>query len=451
MLNKKYETGTVGLNYISLIHGIIAISKGKTSLIIDDKSYPYANKWYLNIGEVEKSILRKLGNEHDIDCLQNIENYLVDNNTILYLDDVFIEFSDSPYTNLKEMARKLPESFAKFYQEELLDIDPDAFDREFINFIEDVAHKSFSKFSQKILDTVFVSRSFEGLDEIFDNFMSYLNTETATTKQLHYILQVMFQTAFSSGQNELETKYLLLSLISPRYLVLEKELKEDLLFTYRKLDGDLKSTTVVDWGIKKDRLHYLLLDSIDGLTEVEECFYFGQLTKQEHFDHQLKQTQFLSINIDCLIDHNFVDFFKDKRIIFSKSNRMGSDFPFWEVTLNSKGELNAIYAYADTLGTKASFYYHHALEDVFLSLQAILPGLTRADWISRAKLSKGEDIWIKYEPKQKQQLHPNSAYLVDTLYTKEDQIPVEALYYCGPDRAKSLGLYSYLLDIFSPQ
>jgi len=259
----------------------------------------------------------------------------------------------------------------------------------------------------------------------------------------------MFQTVFSSGKDLLETKYLLISLISPRYEVDFHTLQEELVYQYRKVGGDMRGTHIKDWGVRDNNLNYILLDAIDGLIGVDQTYYFGQSSDGIPFESNNSGTRFLSISLKCLIDHDFLELFKHKRIIFSQNKRMGSDFPYWEVKINDEGLLEGVYSFADYQGTKPNFYYHHALEDIFQSLEMMLPGLEKADWISRAKLTKGSDIWFEYKPQEKKILHPHDKYSLATVFDKKSKQQLGKIQHCGPNRSKSLGLFSYLLEIFS--
>lgn len=441
MLNKEYHCSIVGLNYVSLIKGIIQLKKSQTSLIIDDERYSYANTWYFNIGELDRKALIELGSNHQIETLKNIDRYLKPTNTLLHLDNIFIEFSNSPYASLKELARKFPASMSAFFQNEMADIDSEEFNQKIYDLIDLLAKNSFYDDTNKKLLSLFVE-SDPIITNMFKRFSAFMQEDGDLVKEFHFALQLMFQTKFSRQVSELGSMYLLLSLISPRYTINEKLLVNDLVFEYRRLGGDIKSTTIEDWGIQDNKLKFILLSSVDGLIGVESCYYFAQLESQKFFSHARPRHYFMSIKLNCIIDHRFVEFFADKRIVFLNKNRMGGDFPYWEVQIDKDGFLSGTYAYANNLGTKASFYYHHALEDLHESLQKILPGLMRSDWIARTKLTKGEDIWVQSEAK--------SSDSFKDLYLSSNNSQVKGIDYCGPDRSTSLGFYGHLLDVFAP-
>jgi hypothetical protein len=449
MLNKNYSKGIVGLNYVSLTYGLIALEKGHSALIVDDQRLPFSNKWYLNIGYLERSILIRIGEKYNIDPLKNLDNYLGDKNTVLCLNKIIIELVDSPFSNIKEIARKIPECFSGVYLDKLKLISPDVFDADFFEYLDQVCENAFEKLENNNLKDLFDAHKGLEFSAVMESFIEFFEKNTDITKHIHYILQVMYQTVFSSAHLKIESEYLLMSLLSPRFEVNESKLKEDLLFEYRKTGGDIKVTSVKDWGIEDNKLKYILLDSIDGLIKLDNCHFFSQINHHLPFDVQSAKTQFKSIKINCMLDHKFISLYESKRIIFSNKSRMGSDFPYWEVSIDSTGLLTGLYSYADYTGTKPSFYYHHAVEDIYVSLKAMLPGLLKADWVSRVKLEQGQDNWLEFSAGDKHKLYPSKNDSFENVYDKDSGKVIDSLYQCGPNRSKSLGFYSYLLDVFS--
>ncbi|MAZ48071.1 MAG: hypothetical protein CME65_05890 [Halobacteriovoraceae bacterium] len=452
MLKASYDHNIVGQNYISLIQGILSLRQNKKTLLINDKNYRFANQWYKNIGYAERAVLNKLGEQLEIDCLGEIDSNLQPQNTLLSLNQKLLEMGDSPFTNIKEIARKIPECFSSESRRKMLEVETSTFDAKFFEMLDLLADRTLSSKTIKLKD-FFSEIAFEEFRVFLQEFMSFVHSDILIAKQLHFVNQVLFQTIFSSGFSQLESTYLFISLISPRYKVDEDSLNQELLYEYRLLGGDTKTAGIVDWGIRGNQLEFVQLDSVDGNVHVEQTYFFGQDNFRLPFETLLNPVVFKSINIECLIEHEFIDFFRGKRIVFAPQNRMGSDFPFWELEVDEAGKLQGLYSYSDFQGTKPSFYYPSAIDDVYQSLKTILPGLKRSDWVSRAKLSEGSDIWFKYKPQIKLKLSPDSKTYQEELVTMrlkdKSKVQLLGLNHCGPSRARSLGLFSYLLDIFA--
>ena len=93
--------------------------------------------------------------QNKIEDLINLDNYLVEQNTIFYINDKMIELCHSPYSNIKELARKFPASFSDVYQTKLVHIEPEVFDKEFFIYLEYVAHKSFANLDNQNVHNLF--------------------------------------------------------------------------------------------------------------------------------------------------------------------------------------------------------------------------------------------------------------------------------------------------------
>jgi hypothetical protein len=443
MLNSKYSDAIVGKNYLSLIYGTLRILKNKNKvLIIDEPDALMGNHWYRNIGEIEKLVFEKIGKNYNLNSIKNMNNYLEPINTIILLNEKMIELGSSPFANIREMARKLPECFPKEVLEHLNSIGPDEFDKICFEFFDNMADKVFVKQTDKSFYT-----SNDNLVRIFDDFLSFINQPGLLTEQVHYVLQVLFQTFFSNAKNDNESRYLLSSILSPRYEVDEKGLLADLLFEFRNLGGDLVTTNISDWEIYDSTLKYIMLDTLDGVIGFEYLFMFCRVPKKVPFSRKEAQMEFNSISLKCPIDHDIINFYKNKRIIFSKDDRIGTDFPHFEISIDDNGILNGTFSYANYTGTKSSFYYKKVTEDIFKNLAQILPGVEKDDWAHKIEFSDGGDFWTENLSSKKS--ISKSPKHNDKLYQLEDNSKIKNLYYCGPNRTKIMGLYSYTWDLLS--
>ena len=449
MLNKSYSSCIVGKNFLSLIHGIKELKGQKTCCLLDDESLFYADQWIHNLGRLEVLALKTIGDKYQIKQLTHIEDYLSPKSTILHLNHKVIEFGPSPYFNIKELGRKLPDALGAFFRDELKNINPEEFDLVFLNMLETYNQNLWEKKNYKNAASYLSSLKENETKNVYLEFINFIRSSTHVSKQLHYVLQMMFQIVFSAGQNSLETQYLLSSVLAPRYELKYKKLEQDLSDEFIKLNGAIRKTSIKDFGVTEDGLQFLLLSSIDGVVKVNKTFFYGQMNETSYpFSSHKHGTRFLSIKLESSIEHELVHHFVGKRIVFSHEKRMGSDFPFWEIDLTREGKMTGVFAYADYQGTKASFYYHHALEDLYESLDVIFPGIDRSDWFATTKLSVSSDIWLEVDQFFKKQYHPDSNHDLDKFYGQLDGKKILQFANCGPERSKSLGLYGQLVDIF---
>ena len=115
---------------------------------------------------LEKMILKNLGFRYEIDCLKRIDQFLEPRNTLLLMDDLFIELSDSPYINVKEIARKLPECFGDLFASKLSALKQEDFDTKFNQFIQTIEESSFATYGEGKISELFNDEDFN-LNEIY--------------------------------------------------------------------------------------------------------------------------------------------------------------------------------------------------------------------------------------------------------------------------------------------
>lgn len=442
MLKAKYDDVIVGKNYLSLIYALIRLKTKQVnnSLLIDDQNVKMGVGWCNNIGKIEKAIFENIGVTYGISCLKNISNHIRPINTIIFLNEKMIEFGPSPYANIREMARKLPDIFDKQYLAEFNKLDPEIFDDICFDFFDKMAKLSVSK--NKLND--FFHTEEVNLNKILNEFINYIEGQELVKKQLHFVLQVLHQTFFTNSINNIEAKYLLISILSPRYVIEEREFLDELIFTYNSFGGQLNEATVSDWQIYNGESNYITLDSVDGVINFDTLYYFGRVSDKTPFTRPGLDVQFNSIVLSCSLHHDFINFFKNKRILISQNDRLGTDFPHWEVEISEQGVLKATYSYANYEGTKPSFYYKKVSEDVFRSLSQLLPGIKLDDWSSQIEFSAGTDYWVE-SLRHKTGKSSDYIHQDDGLYVNKKKI--KNLVYCGPNRTRTLGLYSYTLDL----
>jgi hypothetical protein len=178
-----------------------------------------------------------------------------------------------------------------------------------------------------------------------------------------------------------------------------------------------------------------------------KLYYFGRINHNTPFIRKKNEVQFNSIVLFCPLEHDFINFFKNKRILISENDRLGTDFPHWEIEIQENGLLKAIYSYAHYEGTKQSFFHKKVAEDVFRSLGQILPGIKLNDWSSQITYQKGPDFWVESLATRKK-VKSSSFAKNEYLYDSEKGNQLVNIVYCGPNRTETLGLYSYTKDLF---
>lgn len=447
MLANHYNDIVVGQNYVSLI---VAINKVRSRrvLVIDEPNVVLGRGWYQYIGETEKYLLELIGLNHKIDALKYINSYLTQINTIIYLNDKIIELGSSPADNIRELLRKLPELFGKELMDMLHQIEPASFNQHCLTIFQNLANEA-SESGKSLTDCFGKLTADPVLKGLYSNILSSFkgSKNNLKAKQFNFVLQVLFQTLFSNSGSVLESMYLMTSILSPRYRVNEEKLVEDLTFEFKQLGGSLKRSKIQDWEIYKGNLNYLLLESYEGVIGLDNLYFFGRLPETVPFHNKFNDTIFNSIEIKVTLGDHHLKSYLNKRVIFSWSDYLGSDSPHWEAYIDQDGTITGIYSYANYEGSKPDFYYNEAMRVFYQSIQKLLPDLSLEEFQFNCQMRPGRDLWMESRKAQK------SLSLADKssarLYSTQDGAQVKGLEYWGPLKAKSLGLFSYLLDLKS--
>lgn len=453
-LLNKYQQVIIGKSYVSLIFGILEKEKhGHDILIVDDPRFEIGDQWNSNIGELEKKAIKLLGFKYSIPCLEKFEDYIEQANTMIYLNDKMVELGSSPFSNIKELARKLPECFSKDFIEGISEIDPAQFDQEVDSFFEECIKKTLEE--RNYSATNILKTESKLLEPLFDRFIAHLQSDKLISKQLHYILQALYQTILSNVLAPSEVRFLLASVLSPRYRVDKSRLEDELTFVFKTMGGFTKKAEVQEFKTYKKKLEYILLGSYEGVIKTERAYLFGHFEQGVGLDYNPGQTVYHSLKLHAPIHHKLVPRLSGKRILFSDQDRMGTDFPHWEILIkeskNGEQSLEASYVYACYEGSKPAFYTKNALDDLCKSLESLLPGFSSSDFLSQVKFDQGQDVWLNNSNKslstarlKVKSSQGEKVAIID--HSMEDQ-EVDGISYCGPLRARFLGYFGFILNI----
>ncbi|MBC77623.1 MAG: hypothetical protein CME64_16580 [Halobacteriovoraceae bacterium] len=91
-LSNSYNSVIVGKSYVSIAFAILQKTRlGIDNLVLDDETFQLGDKWNTNIGELEKKTLQKLGQIYNIEPLARIDQFIEQNNTLIFLNEKMIE------------------------------------------------------------------------------------------------------------------------------------------------------------------------------------------------------------------------------------------------------------------------------------------------------------------------------------------------------------------------
>jgi len=446
VLDKKYDHILIGNSYISILKAIGLVQSGMKVLIVDDERFSLGDHWLLNIGDLERRLISFYCKSFGLEKSLNFDHYLTRTNTMLYLNDKMIELSTSPFANIKEFARKIPECFSTDFIDSLSSINAEDFDNEIDAYFNRIIDLSLIKSNTNLSD-FFIPEN-KNIEKVLSTFLSYLDNDSLKNKQLQYILQALFQTLFSNKTSEVESRYLLCSILGSRFKVDNQALCDQLLFEFKSRGGHIINSSIDSFEIHNFKLEYILLESFNGIVQADNFSLMGHVNAQLPFVYPLNQVLYKSIKLKTNFEHDFSSLFKNKRIVFSESDKIGTDFPHFEMFLSDEDELEVIFSYADYEGTKAKFYFEKAASDVFKCLSRVFPGMNDKDWHSQVYASSARNIWLENINSKINQKRV-SLYTDLGSYCEIDGTRIQSLNYEGPLRGRFLGLFGYVLNVLS--
>jgi len=441
MLDSKFDSVILGKNYLSLIFAILKIKASDQSvLVLNDPDCSMGGLWHKNLGEIEKRVLYSIGKKYNVQSLKQIKNYLEPTNTLIKLDEILIEFGQNPFSNIRELSRKIPECFPI----------------TLIDTIESYGEETFNKACSQLLDDITENINLVGskkdfhvsqpsLKIIFDQFLAFLDSKSIVSEQLHYVLQVLFQSYFSNLKDEDGSRYLLTSVMSPRFNLDIDTLMKDLNFEFKSLGGMITNACISSIEVYKNQFQFVEFSTMDGIIKAHDLYFFTKLREDIDLKEQLEPVEYKSISMKAPLSHDILGFYSNKLIIFSLKDNLGTDFPHFEMEISSEGIMNVRYSFASELGTKPSFFYKKAANSVFNSLTFFFPGLDKEEFLSQVEFGIGDSFWYQVLPNNKKAFIRNASN--SSLYSKETGSKIENTHNFSHSRVQSMGLYSYLWEI----
>jgi hypothetical protein len=450
-LKQNYDIIILGKNYLSLIAGIAHMKSGKSVLIVDDGRLSIGQEWLHEIGLIEKTYLEHLLDASNIYEIKKLDQYLADRETILFLDDNMVQLGASPYTNIRELARKLPQCFGQKFISKLDKINPEEIDKQCADFAQTIAINAFLDTDFESFQVGVMESALKGnLKKVYELFLdSLINSNTSQARQLHFSLQIIFQTMFSNVKKPLEIYYLFTSMLNPRFQVHKERLEQDLLEIFHNSGGDYKKTNITDWQFHKRRLRGVVLDSFEGYIQADHLDLFSDISWQLPFNSDRQETTYKTMRLSAPLEHDFINFYVGKRIVFTFEKNIGTDYPHVILFIDEKKKITAKFTYPDSEGAKASFHKSAAYERVFECLNRLLPGLDKNNWLATVSAESDVDVWSEFKKMQASSpfLSTRPIQNRELVYERESGSAIKGVDYWGPMRVKEMGPFAYLLDL----
>ncbi len=287
MLKNRYQEVLVGLNLMSLMRGIVSLSRKRSTLLIGDHRFE-ADSFPANfLSEMEIKALLRLGTTYKIPELVDLRQFLSPGSLHFVMGETRLIIGKSPFANLREVLRKFPELVEKIELQAILAESPEVFNAFFL--------EEMKRFEQLCFESCFrpkgVRFDLQGpkwFKDIYKKFGEYINREYAVSKDLKFsaLLHLLGVTAEEKLKTRLgpeEIPFYFFRLLSPVYrlhdFLLTTQLKRRLLL----LGGDYKESSVQYWQLHEKKFENLLLASFEGVISGERVLFFSHFPDEVPF------------------------------------------------------------------------------------------------------------------------------------------------------------------------
>lgn len=332
MLKKNVDLVVVGNNYISYLLAYQLILTNKEILILDDERISMDENHFKNFSLIESSFISAWGEDLESPELTSFEQFITPVPMTLNIGKKQVLIGrDDPYSNLKELARKLPEYFFNVY-EMILDggITKESFNKSYHDLCQRIG-KNLCRFKtlQNYNLATFLNHCPDYFSDIFELFYSNVKfdeNEFDDDKALFiYSCRAIYHDVLSVRLAKIEAIHLLISLIGPRLSLSTENMLENLKDLLEKRGGNFRRSQIREWKFNKSRPWCVELNSFEGIVHPKGLVFIGgkprEIPLQLGFNH-LHNCYHIKVKRERLINC-------DSRNYHFNEKYMGAQFPFW--------------------------------------------------------------------------------------------------------------------------
>ncbi len=445
MLKRDLNCLIVGNNYLAYILSIVGQQGHKGNLLLDDDRVNLGSEWKNHIGLLEKKYLESLGHKFSISSLSKIGNYLELSNLVVCFDKKYFLATESVNLNFKEIFRKYPALAGNSLPEVLssLDFSDEELDESFNLII-----KKLESTENKI--TIENSKIQKICTLLFEN---YKNSKELKVKHFWQYIEILFQQKISRELTLDEFSHLVLSLVSPRFLVNEKKLINDLKHELIAKGGLFKNAQISNWQFFKKKVSYLELNSFEGVIKPSSVYFVGK-------PNVLMPIRMRSIGPVYTMAHLKISGFKKNDSVFKDLHnvfityfpfeRWGKDIFFTRIELSNEGA-SAKVIFPLGKGVRSKFYLTDMRRIILEVISSIaLTTINEAELLTNINFIEEEtfDEFIdlrKFKDHKKQ----NKKFLITEFNHPQLGHQINNIVYLGPRKFYSYGVLSQFREIIS--
>ena len=447
MLQKHYSTAIIGQSYLSLIYGLELLRQGHSVLLLDDDRLHYGDLFNHGLGSLDIEFLKTWGNDREIECLSNIEEFLHPRPYTLHWNKVRIQLGQSPYENILELFRKLPDifPFQELFHQDLKRLAA-KINEEYLLLTQRLGANGFRFKSLENLNyDYFLGQCPETIKDLFKLFKWVVDKSGPEELGFLYFSRIPIHKRLTLSCSSAELFHYFLMLIGPQYSLPKKSLLEKLVQNFMDNGGHFKKTQVREWKFYKSLPWSMELASFEGIIHPQKISFLGALPKGLPLKVDDKVAKFTCIHFEVDVTDARLEEMEGEWHFWGDDNKLGTDLPFWSLQI-VEGKVYGQYLYREKPGSKLEFYEELIKKFLTLELDAWLIGL--GDKINQIRLNTGREIYLDQNYKFTSSPLPRLKEV--RLFDYSDPVihkKLKNVSYFGPLKGCPLGLFGQLLEL----
>lgn len=436
MLKNRYQEILVGLNIMSLLRGLISMTRNRSTLLIDDKRFEAETYPGSFISELEVNAFWRLGEKYKIPELLNIRQFLTPASLEYISENVRLKVGHTPFENLRELLRKFPELIDPSDLDLVYSEGEKTFDQHFLSELTRYESLTFES-SLRPKGFRFEVLGPKWFKAIYQRFGELINDEYAHAKDLKYagllhLMGIGHEEKLKTKLAPEEIPFYFFRLLSPLYRLQDFFLMTQLKRRLLLLGGDFKESSVQYWQLHEGKFENLLLASFEGVISGERVLFFSHLPEEVPFQINSPYPFYRKTQM-APQKRVPAPFPPTKLSLMTNLSLLGSDRPYRALAQDNDISYYHL-PYLEMPGSKAEFY-DRPLNEFFEKDGQNLP-FDKKGVQSSGSLSVSLDLRDLRDHKK------NESQVLIRLpleITQEDE-PIEGFEYWGPFRYRSLGL-----------
>ncbi len=458
LFNKRIDTFIVGENYLSYILLLKKMMAGEKVLLVDDERINLGDIYLTCIGQLEKELLKLLGNFYNIAPLKEIDSIVFDRPITVVIGNKRVRIGSTPVNNLREIARKFPHWLINQQTEgdyQSIMSQEDSSDHWFNKMFFDYAkHLSRSVFESTAKNRTELKNFYEDcppqIKNFYDNFKRVVNDEIANGRmEIASIISMFggfFHNRISLNVTDHELFHIFLSILLPHYQIDNQKFKNELQQLFLSSGGQFKKTNVKEWIFHSKGPWAIELESYDGVIRPQKIMIVGGFPGNVLFDVAQKMEIYRCFEIEiCCKHNNMFTSLKGERFLFSGKQMIGATIPYWDIEFQDTYIFGKIY-FKNQDCIKEDFIKDFIFKEIFQELSNLIVFSTQD--IQEYKFSFGPEIILDA-------IFDNNSFELNKMINRSildvgnnaRSGPLKNIQYIGPYNNVALGLFSDLLNI----